>query len=102
MIASYRGNIRIATVLLQARANINQLNNDGITALMYACLSKTPLNDLVRLLIEHGADINIKSSKLQRTALMIAAECGHTSIVQYLLEQGAPVNTQDVNGATSP
>ena len=101
MIACYRGNIRIATLLLLARANINQLNNDGYTALMYACLSQTPLNDLVRLLMQYGADINIKNANQQRTALMNAAEWGHTSIVQYLLEQGAPVNTQDVNGATA-
>ena len=60
MIASYRGNIRIATLLLQARASINQLSIGGITALMKACLSKTPLNDLVRLLIQYGADISIK------------------------------------------
>ena len=101
MIASYRGNIRITTLLLQARANINQLDNDGYTALKEACLSETPLNDLVRLLIEYGANINIKDTELQRTALMCAAQRGHTSIVQYLLEQGAPVNTQDVDGATS-
>ena len=101
MIACVRGNSRIATLLLQARANINQLDNRGWTALMCACLSDTPLNDLVRLLIEYGADINIKDTELQRTALMDAAEQGHTSIVQYLLEQGAPVNTQDVDGSTS-
>ena len=101
MIASYHGNIRIATLLLQARANINQLNKDGYTALKEACLSETPLNDLVRLLIEYGANINIKDTELHRTALMNAAQRGHTSIVQYLLEQGAPVDTQDVNGATS-
>ena len=101
MIACGRGSIRIATLLLQARANINQLNNRGQTALMYACLSDTPSNDLVRLLIQHGADISIKDTELQRTALMNAAQEGHTSIVQYLLEQGTPVNTQDVNGETS-
>ena len=27
--------------------------------------------------------------------------CGHTSIVQYLLDEGAPVDTQDVDGVTS-
>ena len=101
MIACDRGSIRIATLLLQARANINQLSNKGYTALMDACLSETPLNDLVRLLIQYGADINIKDTKQQRTALMCAAQRGHTSIVQYLLEQGALVNTQDVKGVTS-
>ena len=51
--------------------------------------------------MQSGADISIKESELQRTALMAAAECGHTSIVQYLLDEGAPVNTQDVDGSTS-
>ena len=101
MLACYHGNIRIATLLLQARANINQQNNDGFTALMYACYSKTPHNDLVRLLIQSGADISIKSSEVLWTVLMVAAYRGHTSIVQYLLDEGAPVNTQDVNGVTS-
>ena len=101
MLACYLGNIRIATLLLQARANINQQINDGWTALMYACYSETPHNDLVRLLIQSGADISIKESELQVTALMVAAYRGHTSIVQYLLDEGAPVNTQDVYGSTS-
>ena len=102
MVACMRaGNIEIAKLLLQARANINQQSNDGWTALILACNSETPNNDLVRLLIQSGADISIKESKLHRTALMDAAQRGHTSIVQYLLDEGAPVNTQDVDGVTS-
>ena len=95
------GNIRIAKLLLQARANINQQNNKGHTALILACNSETPNNDLVRLLIQSGADISIKDSELHRTALMLAAGRGHTSIVQYLLDEGAPVNTQGVDGVTA-
>ena len=101
MIACSYGNIRITTLLLQAHANINQQNNDGYTALMAACDSETPQYELVKLMVQSGADLNIKTSQLQRTALMAAAECGHTSIVRYLLDEGAPVNTQDVNGSTS-
>ena len=97
MLACDHGNIRIATLLLQARANINQQDNDGFTALMAACASEIPNNDLVRLLIQSGADISIEESELQRTALMLAVEQGHTSIVQYLLDEGTPVDTQDVN-----
>ena len=95
------GNIEIAKLLLQARANINQQSKTGLTALMEACNSETPNNDLVRLLIQSGADISIKGGELQRTALMVAAYHGHTSIVQYLLDEGAPVNTQDVYGGTA-
>ena len=100
IIACGYGNIRIATLLLQAHANVNQQDKTGATALMFACYSETPHNDLVRLLIQSGADISIKGEQ-QRTALMDAAERGHTSIVQYLLDEGAPVNTQDVDGITS-
>ena len=95
------GNIKIAKLLLQARANINQQSKIGFTALMIACHLETPNNDLVRLLIQSGADISIKTSEHQRTALMVAMQHGHTSIVQYLLDEGAPVNTQDINGSTS-
>ena len=46
--------------------------------------------------VQSEADISMKG-ELQRTA----AEHGHTSIIQYLLDDGAPVNTQDVDGATA-
>ena len=102
MIACIHGNFKIANLLLQAHAKINEQNKNGQTALMEACSSKTPhCDDLVRLLIRYGANVNIKDYKLQRTALMIAAEQGRTSIAQYLLDEGTPVNTQDVDGLTS-
>ena len=101
ILACILGNIKIAKLLLQARVNINQQDEDGFTALMRACNSETPNNDLVRLLIQSGADISIKESEQLWTALMYAVERGHTSIVQYLLDEGAPVNTQDVYGGTS-
>ena len=101
MIACGYGNISIATLLLQAHANINQQSNDGYTALMFACYSETPQYELVKILVQSGADLNIKAGEEQGTALMYAAARGHTSIVQYLLDEGAPVNTQDVNGVTS-
>ena len=95
------GNIEIAKLLLQARANINQQHQNGSTALILACYSETPNNDLVRLLIQSGAGISIKTSEQQVTALMYASYRGHTSIVQYLLYQGAPVDAETVNGVTS-
>ena len=101
IVACSCGNIEIAKLLLQARANINQQQQHGATALIAACYSQTPNGDIVRLIIQSGADISIKTSRLQRTALMYATQRGHTSIVEYLLDEGAPVNTQDVDGATS-
>jgi ankyrin repeat protein len=56
----------------------------GQTALMLA-VSHGRL-DMVRLLVEAGADMNIQDED-GSTALMCAAEHGHTEIVKYLLSQ---------------
>jgi ankyrin repeat protein len=42
--------------------------------------------DMVRLLVEAGADMNIQDED-GSTALMCAAEHGHTEIVKHLLNQ---------------
>jgi ankyrin repeat protein len=44
--------------------------------------------DLVRLLIEAGADINIKS-KMNKTPLQVAAQLGELEMVKLLLSKGA-------------
>jgi ankyrin repeat protein len=56
----------------------------GQTALMLA-VSHGRL-DMVRLLVETGADMNIQDED-GSTALMCAAEHGHTEIVKHLLSQ---------------
>jgi len=56
----------------------------GQTALMLA-VSHGRL-DMVRLLVESGADMNIQDED-GSTALMCAAEHGHTEIVKHLLSQ---------------
>ena len=35
------------------------------------------------------------------TALMLAAQCGHTNIIQYLLDEGADVNKLDERGGST-
>ncbi len=56
----------------------------------------------VRLLIEHGCDVNALSQgkNCGNTALMIACWHGLEDIVGVLLEAGACVNQQDSNGFT--
>jgi ankyrin repeat protein len=74
--------------LLQLGADPNKVNDANATALMWVArdLSKT------RLLVEHGADVNAKSSN-RRTPLMIAARRpGAAPIVKYLLDHGASPN----------
>jgi ankyrin repeat protein len=51
-------------------------------------------NDLARLLIEKGADLNAKDD-YQYTPLHWAAKGGHTTLARLLIEKGADLNTKD-------
>jgi ankyrin repeat protein len=48
--------------------------------------------DVIRLLLEHGADVNAKAN-YNRTSLHFASELGHIEVMQLLLEKGADVNS---------
>jgi ankyrin repeat protein len=56
--------------------------------------------DIVQLLIEKGADVNITTRTDCRTPLHISCCMGHTKIVQLLIEEGADVNVKDGDGNT--
>ena len=47
--------------------------------------------ETVRVLLEHGADVNARADD-GATPLMLAASCGDPEIVQALLDQGADLN----------
>ena len=54
----------------------------------------------VEKLIENGVDVNTKS-EYGDTALMKAAEYGHTKILKRLIENGADLNVKDRFGSTA-
>lgn len=56
--------------------------------------------DLVKKLVEYGADVN---DKIQRgtTPLMMAARYNNVEITSFLLSKGAKINTEDNNGNTA-
>jgi RNA polymerase sigma factor (sigma-70 family) len=74
-----------------------------------ASVGFTPLHEasvrgedkIVKLLLEYGADINVRGGQNQGTPLHAAAAAGHLSTAQVLLESGAnPRATDGVLGAT--
>ena len=69
--------------------------NDGTTALWIA--SQNGHKEIVKLLLEKGADINVKQTATGATALLLASQNGRTDVVKLLLEKGADVNAK-VNG----
>src|SRR5437867_12012443 len=58
----------------------------GTTALLYAAQKGNP--EVVKILLDHGADVNAKETLSGMTPVMFAAFKGHTTIVRMLLERG--------------
>lgn len=44
--------------------------------------------DVVKLLVEHGANINAQTEETQETAITLASCGGFIEVVQYLIEHG--------------
>ena len=61
---------------------------------------KHVIPELIKLLIEAGANVNAKEND-GRTPLMCAADKGHSEIVKLLIENGADVNAKNNYGHTS-
>lgn len=57
----------------------------------------------VEAALRAGVDINVKDAINGTTALMLAAQNGHTDVVRFLIEKGADVNEKKTtNGTTDP
>src|SRR5262249_58822044 len=56
--------------------------------------------DVVRALVQHGADLNAAEPRGGQTALMWAAAEGHSDVVAGLVEMGAKVNAATRTGFT--
>lgn len=92
------GYFELAHVLLKMNANVEDRGSKGdCTPLMEAASAGHV--DIVKLLLEYGADANAQSSA-GNTPLMYACNGGHEEIVKILLEQGANIEDHNENGHT--
>ncbi|WP_054849042.1 ankyrin repeat domain-containing protein [Vulcanisaeta sp. JCM 14467] len=84
--------------LIKAGANVNVKDPTyGMTPLHYAVLGNRL--DIVKYLIENGADINARDNT-GKTPLHFAAKNGYLDIVKYLIENKADINVKDNIGKT--
>ena len=74
-------------------------DQDGMTALHFAAQNGN--TDVVRFLLENGADIKAQDIKLERAAIHFAAENGSLECVKFLTEHGADLLDRDIYGATA-
>ena len=76
------------------------LDGGSNTALMHACAKGHV--EIVRLLVEAGANCDLKSTCLRsETALMLASRAGHIEAARVLLEAGAHKDLKDSRGNTA-
>lgn len=87
----------VLTFLKRGDVDVNKRDESGNTPLIYACLKSA--RDLVKLLLDNGADANLGNRK-NRTPLHFAAESGNYQIISLLIDAGADVNCTDNNGVT--
>jgi uncharacterized protein len=79
---------------------VDMRDADGRTPLMHAILADDAEPSIVRLLIAHGADVNVADKAEYWTALHFAARDHNTEIVRQLLQAGAIVDPIDAFGNT--
>jgi ankyrin repeat protein len=85
--------------LLQAGADANARDNDGFQPLHLPNFLRQ--SSIVKLLLDHGADVNGKTANEKETPLMIAACYGLLPTVELLLSAGAAVELKDQSGHTA-
>ncbi len=62
--------------------------------------ARTGKVDAVKVLLDHGANVNFKESVRGQTALMWAAAEGNTAVVEELVEHGADMHASTKGGLT--
>ncbi len=86
-LASRGGHASVARLILEAGSDPNLFTTTGATALHFA--ADADAADLVRTLVEFGAEVDARDSFSERTPLMFAAARGADGAVKALLEAGA-------------
>lgn len=89
----------IAKLLLQHKGNPDIFSEEGCTALM-GLSAKGDLSG-AQILIESGAQINLKAKDTGFTALHLAALSGHTHIAEVLIKHNIDTSIKDAEGNTA-
>lgn len=124
--AAMAGHFEVADVLLRYHSDVNAIDHHGTTALVEACHAgpwkSKPAEDIIQLLLDHGAQIDLflaaamgrtdliasildrdggltdRPDDRGRNALFHAARNNRLAAVKLLVERGADVNASDAVG----
>ncbi|XP_033856207.1 ankyrin repeat and MYND domain-containing protein 2-like isoform X1 [Acipenser ruthenus] len=94
------GNVQEASRVLGCKGvRVNCLDEHGMTPLMHAAYKGK--EDMCKLLLQHGADVNCNEQEHGYTALMFAGFSGNKNITYMMLEAGAETNVVNSVGRTA-
>ncbi|XP_041104892.1 ankyrin repeat and MYND domain-containing protein 2-like [Polyodon spathula] len=94
------GNVQEASRVLGCKGvRVNCLDEHGMTPLMHAAYKGK--EDMCKLLLQHGADVNCNEHEYGYTALMFAGFSGNKNITWMMLEAGAETNVVNSIGRTA-
>jgi ankyrin repeat protein len=97
MAATLFGDSALVKLLLERGADPNRTGAGGTTSLMWA----VPDVEKVRVLLEHGANVNARS-ETDRSAFLVAASYPRTDdVLRLLLDRGADIRARDRANATA-
>jgi len=98
-IAARNGHLNTIKLLLNSGAQVNLIAEDrGSNALFDSALVRN--KDIIKALIEAGADVNIQSKDGQ-TALIVVVGAGDEDIVELLVKAGADADIKDALGVSA-
>jgi ankyrin repeat protein len=89
-LAAQVGNANVMAPLVASGAQVAALTATGATPLMFAAHSGNV--DAVRILVENGAEPNVKETANGQTALMFAAASDRVDVVKLLIARGADLH----------
>ncbi|XP_060082115.1 putative ankyrin repeat protein RF_0381 [Ylistrum balloti] len=97
------GSVELLNLVLKYGADVNQTDWYGITPLMTLCAGSgiRHSKEMCRVLLDAGADVDLKDVRSKRTALQFAAVQKNSDLVQVLVAAGADPNTTD-NASLTP
>ncbi|MUG98766.1 hypothetical protein F7734_43330 [Scytonema sp. UIC 10036] len=92
ILAAGQGDVDVVRNAIFAGVDIDTVDTDGNSGLHLAILHDQL--DVVRFLIEAGANIEIKHERYETTPLITAVTRGQLEIVQFLIDSGADVHVK--------
>jgi hypothetical protein len=95
-LAAYIGNYAKVKILIESGVDSN-LSDFGDTVLHHAASGGH--NDIARLLIDNGANLNTKN-RMGQTPLHISTRIGYKDMVELLIDKGANININNDEGRT--